>query len=175
MLSDMKIKQLVDAGWLVDNLAKNALQPSSIDCTLGYEFMTVHRENNVIDMNSPIKYQETFASRYVIPPLSFVLATTVETIRLPNNISAYVEGRSSIARMGLTVQTAGFVDPGFIGKITLELFNANNIPMVIHAGRRICQLVFFEINGFVANPYKGKYQNQNKTKGSSIHLDEENQ
>ncbi len=65
----------------------------------------------------------------VIPPHSFLLATTVEFIRLPANVTAFVEGRSSIGRMGLFIQNAGWVDPGFEGTITLELFNANRLPL----------------------------------------------
>ena len=82
----------------------------------------------------------------MIPPHGFVLGTTLEWIKLPNNITAFVEGRSSIGRLGLFIQNAGWVDPGFEGNITLELYNANQVPIELSSGRRICQLVFAELD-----------------------------
>jgi dCTP deaminase len=102
------------------------------------------------------------------------LATTCEYIRLPADVTAFVEGRSSIGRIGLFIQNAGWVDPGFEGNITLELFNANRLPIRLVAGRRICQLVFARMDQAAQNPYSGKYQGQRQTTGSRIALDAEN-
>ena len=102
-----------------------------------------------------------------------MLATTEEVIRLPDYLTAFVEGRSSIGRLGLFIQNAGWGDPGFEGAITLELFNANAAAMRIVAGRRICQLVIARADGPVARPYAGKYQGQRETTGSRAYLDEE--
>lgn len=173
MLSDVQIKRMVEQGWLVDKMAVNALQPASIDCTLGRKFLFVDESVGVVDMNEKIQYRCIEADSVIVPALSFVLATTNETVKLPRDVSAYVEGRSSIARMGLTVQTAGFIDPGFEGKITLELFNANRVPLRLHAGRRICQLVFFNLAIAAESAYTGKYQKQDDVTGSRINLDEE--
>ena len=90
---------------------------------------------------------------------------------LPNNVAAFIEGRSSIGRMGLFIQNAGWVDPGFSGTITLELLNANKHPIVLRAGRRICQAVFAFLDSETKYPYDGKYQGQSDTTGSRIHLD----
>ncbi|WP_338533631.1 dCTP deaminase [Paenibacillus peoriae] len=107
----------------------------------------------------------------MIPPLSFMLATTIETIRLPGYITAFVEGRSSVGRMGSFIQNAGWVDPGFEGKITLKLFNASSRPIRPQSGRHICQLVFAQMNRGAQHTYNGKYQGQNKAVGSRIHQD----
>lgn len=85
-----------------------------------------------------------------------MLATTIETIELPENLTAFVEGRSSIGRLGLFIQNAGWVDPGFKGQITLELFNANRLPIELTIGRRICQIIISKVDQ-EAKPYSGKY------------------
>jgi dCTP deaminase len=95
-------------------------------------------------------------------------------VRLPNNLTAFVEGRSSIGRIGLFIQNAGWVDPGFAGQITLELYNASSLPIELKAGRRICQLVFCQMDRPAEFPYNGKYQNQKNATGSRVFLDHEN-
>jgi dCTP deaminase len=95
----------------------------------------------------------------------------VEFIRLPADVTAFVEGRSSIGRMGLFIQNAGWVDPGFEGNITLELFNANRLPLRLASGRRICQIVFARMDRATLTPYAGKYQGQRGTVGSRIFKD----
>jgi dCTP deaminase len=93
---------------------------------------------------------------------------TREFIRLPANITAFVEGRSSIGRIGLFIQNAGWVDPGFEGTITLELYNANRLPIRLTSGRRICQIVFARMDGPASRPYAGKYQHQMDAVGSRV-------
>ena len=109
----------------------------------------------------------------VLLPGQFVLATTMEYIGLPDNLTAFVEGRSSLGRMGLFIQNAGWVDPGFQGEITLELFNANRCAIELKAGRRVGQLVFAELDQTAQNPYRGKYQGQKGATGSRVFLDAE--
>ena len=108
-----------------------------------------------------------------MPAHSFLLATTNEYLTLPNNITAFVEGRSSIGRMGLFIQNAGWVDAGFEGRITLELYNANSLPIVLTSGRRICQLVFCMMDKSAEQPYRGKYYKQEQSVGSHIRKDYE--
>ena len=93
-------------------------------------------------------------------------------VRLGNTFSV-VEGRSSLGRLGLFIQNAGWVDPGFHGEITLELFNANRCAIKLQAGRRIGQLVFARMDRAARNPYRGKYQGQRGATGSRVFLDEE--
>ena len=124
-------------------------------------------------MSETPDYEEVTADEFIVPAHGFVLATTSEFLRIPDDLTAFVEGRSSVGRLGLFIQNAGWVDPGFEGAITLELFNANHAPMRIEAGRRICQLVLAKADDVVENPYRGKYQGQRETTGSRIHQDSE--
>ena len=124
-------------------------------------------------MEKAVHYQGIKAKEFFIPPRSFILAKTVEYIKIPKNFSVFVEGRSSIGRMGLFIHNAGWVDPGFEGTITLELFNASNVPIKLVAGRRICQFVFARVEGTLKEGYKGKYLRQKAVTGSRIHLDTE--
>ena len=91
----------------------------------------------------------------------------MEYFELPDNLTAFVEGRSSLGRMGLFIQNAGWVDPGFKGEITLELFNANRCAIELKAGRRVGQLVFAEMDYTALNPYNGKYQGQTGATGAT--------
>jgi len=157
---------------VVEPLEENSIQPASIDLRLGSQYLKVD-ENDIdtIRLDRPIRYVEVEREEIVIPPLSFMLATTMEYIKLPNNVTAFVEGRSSIGRVGLFVQNAGWVDPGFEGEITLELFNANRQPIILQSGRRVCQLVFAQMDRAAESPYQGKYQGQRKPVGSRIFQD----
>jgi dCTP deaminase len=175
ILSDKTLQAMIERRELViDPIQPNSVQPASIDCHLGRHFLMVEdRQMHTIDMESKILYREFEGGEIVMPPHSFLLATTEEYIELPNNLTAFVEGRSSIGRIGLFIQNAGWVDPGFKGQITLELYNANSLPIRLNAGRRICQLVFCQMDQAALNPYKGKYQGQRKATGSRVYQDSE--
>lgn len=108
-------------------------------------------------------------------PNLFILATTMEYFELPNNLTAFVEGRSSLGSMGLFIQNAGWVDPGFKGEITLELYNANRCAIELKTGRRVGQLVFAQLDDVALNSYSGKYQYQKGATGSKVFLDNERQ
>ena len=175
ILSDGTLKTLIETKeLLVEPIKPESIQPASVDCHLGRHFLLVEdRQMHTIDMESKILYREIEANEIIIPPQSFLLATTEEYVKLPNNMTAFVEGRSSIGRIGLFIQNAGWVDPGFEGQITLELFNANSLPIRLQAGRRICQLVFCLMDKPAQNPYKGKYQGQRNATGSRVYQDTE--
>ena len=177
ILSDGGLQKLIDAGELViEPITPESIQPASVDCRLGNHFLVVEPlETSVLSMSQEIKYKEVVAEKITIAPHTFLLATTMEYIKLPDNMVSFVEGRSSIGRMGLFIQNAGWVDPGFEGKITLELYNANNFPIELEAGRRICQLVFGTMDATALKPYRGKYQGQTKSVGSRVFKDSENQ
>ena len=163
---------------MVNPMTPESIQPASIDCRLGDHFLVVDpdasNKTSVISMSEEITYKEVIAKKITIAPHSFLLATTMEYIKLPDNMVSFVEGRSSIGRMGLFIQNAGWVDPGFEGKINLELYNANSLPIELEAGRRICQLVFGLMDSPALKPYKGKYQGQDKSVGSQVWKDSEN-
>jgi len=174
ILSDKTIKQLIETGELgVDPYEPRQVEPASIDLRLGDTFLTPKASTGICSMSEQPEYDEVTAGEFIVPTRGFVLATTLEAVRLPDNITAFVEGRSSVGRLGLFIQNAGWVDPGFEGAITLELYNANAAPMRIEAGRRICQLVLAWADQPVERPYSGKYQGQRRTTGSRIHLDDD--
>lgn len=174
ILSDRTINKLLASGELgIDPMDPAQVEPASIDLRLGNTFLVPKPTEGVYSMSEPPEYEEYTADTFIVPTRGFVLATTIEYIRLPDYLTAFVEGRSSVGRLGLFIQNAGWVDPGFEGAITLELYNANGAPMRIEAGRRICQLVIAQADGTVENPYRGKYQGQRQTTGSRLHLDSE--
>ncbi len=181
ILSDGTIKKMLLSGELVCRpITDESIQPASIDCRLGDNFLIVdNRRSKVIDLNNPVKYKKITKTEIIIEPHTFLLGTTMEYIELPDNLIAFVEGRSSIGRMGLFIQNAGWVDPGFKGRITLELYNANSVPIKLEAGRRICQLVFGRMGFPAESPYgaperKSKYQGQMDAVGSKVFKDSEN-
>jgi dCTP deaminase len=160
---------------IIDPLTKEQIQPASVDLRLGNHFLVIDEHANAhLSLETKAKYREVVAEneKIVIPPLSFLLATTKETIELPNDLTAFVEGRSSIGRLGLFIQNAGWVDPGFKGQITLELFNANRLPIELTIGRRICQIVISKVDQ-EAEPYKGKYLFQSGATESRIFQDDD--
>ena len=106
--------------------------------------------------------------------MSYPPYSRLPDFELPDNLTAFVEGRSSLGRMGLFIQNAGWVDPGFKGEITLELYNANRCAIELKAGRRVGQLVFAEMDDVALNPYCGKYQGQTGATGSRVYKDKEN-
>lgn len=175
ILSDGTITSLLEEGILsISPLHKSQIQPASVDIRLGKVFSVIEDSSKgIINLNDKIEYKNIVAEKYLLLPGQFVLATTMEYISLPNNLTAFVEGRSSLGRLGLFIQNAGWVAPGFSGEITLELYNANRCAIELQAGRRIGQLVFARMDQDAMNPYKGKYQGQRGATGSRIYLDEE--
>ena len=141
ILSDQTLNAMIESGELaVEPLDADSIQPASIDCRLGDHYLVVEdREMGILTLDSEIIYREIEGDSITLPPHSFLLATTAEYIRLPNNITAFVEGRSSIGRIGLFIQNAGWVDPGFEGRITLELYNANSLPIRLQALALSCR------------------------------------
>ena len=158
----------------ISPITEQQIQPASVDVRLGDTFSVVEDSSTgIINLDEEIKYKTIQTDTYVLLPGQFVLATTMEYFALPNNLTAFVEGRSSLGRMGLFIQNAGWVDPGFKGEITLELFNANRCAIELKAGRRVGQLVFAEMDQDALNPYNGKYQGQRGATGSRVFKDEE--
>lgn len=173
ILSDGEIKELLEKGELsISPLSENQIQPASVDITLGNTFSVIKdNPEGVLHPNRNNEYIKCVTDKYVLLPGQFVLATTREYISLPNNLTAFVEGRSSWGRLGLFVQNAGWVDPGFEGEITLELFNANRCAIELSEGLRIGQLVFARMEKAAMNPYGGKYQGQKTATGSKVFMD----
>jgi len=145
------------------------LQPASLDMRLGDQFLVPGPSNGAYtEFGDTVPYETVVSDRYILPGNSFVLARTREVVKLPQDLTAFVEGRSSVGRLGLFIQNAGWVDPGFVGSITLELYNGLSHPIELCAGWRVCQLVFVRMEGSAEGGYTGKYQGQINTTGSRL-------
>ncbi len=175
ILSDKTLLRMLEEKTLtVEPLERGQVQPASIDIRLGNTFCVVEDSpTGILELDKEIRYKTITADTYILLPNQFVLATTMEYLRLPDTLTAFVEGRSSLGRLGLFIQNAGWVDPGFEGEITLELYNANRCAIALRAGRRVGQLVFARTDDQVLRPYAGKYQRQTGAIGSKVFLDED--
>lgn len=175
ILSDGTLHTYLHNGTIViEPFDARCIQAASIDFRLGKHFLVVeHNSMDIITLDTEIQYRAIESATFTIPAHSFVLATTLEYIKLPANITSFVEGRSSVGRIGLFIHNAGWIDPGFEGNITLELYNANSLPIKLESGRRICQFIFSELDKPAEHPYQGKYKGQLGTTGSRIYQDPE--
>jgi len=174
ILSDRSIKALIEEGKLkIEPFDGSLIQCSSLDLRLGYQIAR-YKVKDFLDVkrqNWETHIEEITEEGFFIQPKEFVLASTLEYIELPPNLTAFVEGRSSLGRLGLFIENAGWVDAGFKGQLTLELFNANSYPIKLYPKMKICQLVFARLDQKPLNPYNGKYQGQRGVVPSKIYLD----
>lgn len=172
VLGDTEIRRLMRMG-LSDSCDK--VGPASIDIRLGSTFLVPKRKLLGYSLGEVIQYKRYEIRNpekdyFTLRPGQFVLGTTVECVDLPTTVAAFVQGRSSIGRAGLTIQNAGFVDPGFFGHITLELKNETKSPLILRAGYPVGQLVFMQCTD-VEYPYDGKYNGQVEATGSRMQYD----
>lgn len=189
ILSDKTIKEYLEEGKIVIDPLKDEqqIQPSSVDMRLGDEFKVfkVIRKPYIDpkDEEDIAEYMESSTvpegEAFIIHPNEFALATTQEYVKVPDDLVARVEGRSSIGRLGVTMHvTAGYVDPGFEGRITLEISNIGAMPVALYPGQRVCQLVFETMTTPAELPYghpkrNSKYMKQLKPESSRVKLDYE--
>ncbi|HEY6019044.1 MAG TPA: dCTP deaminase [Candidatus Paceibacterota bacterium] len=170
MLADHQIRDKIEntGDVLVYPYDPSLIQPASLDMRLGSDFIKYGVSTEPIDPEAPdeSKLHRFNANRFVIYPGDFVLGTTIERIGVSSGISARVEGKSTLGRLGLIIHsTAGFIDPGFKGNITLEMTNINTRPIVLRAGMKVCQISFYEMDEPSEVPYGHEklgshYQNQ---------------
>jgi dCTP deaminase len=185
VLSDRTIKeQLAEGRIVVEPLDAADIQPSSIDLHLGDDFQVFR--NSRYPYIDPSREQEGLMERvtataeepFVLHPGEFVLGTTIERVALPADIVARLEGKSSLGRLGLLIHsTAGYVDPGWDGQITLELSNVANLPIVLRPGMKIGQISFSMMTSAVDRPYGSeglgsKYQHQVGASPSKMYLNQ---
>jgi dCTP deaminase len=178
ILVDWQILDRITRGSInIDPYDPRLVQPNSLDIRLGNHFVWYTVSSEVIDpynkdsVSSGI--EEVHADSFILNPGQFVLAETLECIGLPDNVVATIEGKSSIARLGITLhQTGGWIDAGFRGTITLEMANVNSRPVKVYAGMPIGQLVFYTTER-AEKPYdkKGdaKYLDQRQATLSRYH------
>jgi dCTP deaminase len=161
VLSDGTIRRLVEEGHLkIEPWDPQMVQPASVDLKLGPSFRVFHNHRiQTIDLADPpqnLTEQVTLENgdTFVIHPNEFVLGRTEEWVELPDDIVARIEGKSSLGRLGLIVHaTAGFVDPGFRGTLTLEITNFNSVPIVLRTGLPIAQLSLMALDAPAERPY----------------------
>jgi dCTP deaminase len=189
ILSDTDILARLHEGELViDPLddVDQQVQPASVDLRLGSEFLEFQRTNisciHPTDEGEVSEYiSETVVAEgdeFILHPGDFVLGTTKERVEMPADLVANVEGRSSLGRLAVVVHaTAGFVDPGYRGQVTLELSNLGTAPVALTPGMRVSQLVFTELTSPAERPYGSergsKYQDQRGPQASRIGDDPE--
>lgn len=173
ILSDRSIREQLDAGRIViEPLDPKGLQPSSVDLRLDRWFRVFRNhmmshidvKANLEELTQLVEVGED--EPFILHPGEFVLGSTLEKVTLPKDLVARIEGKSSLGRLGLLVHaTAGFVDAGFSGWLTLELSNVANLPIAIYPGMKIGQLAFFQLDREAEHAYGdaelgSKYQGQ---------------
>lgn len=183
LLSDGDIRRQIEDGRIgLDPLDLGLLQPSSIDVRLDRFFRLF--DNHKYPYIDPREQQDELTrfvevasdEAFILHPGEFVLGSTYEYVKLPNDIAARLEGKSSLGRLGLlTHSTAGFVDPGFEGHVTLELSNVATLPIKLWPGMKIGQLCFFQLSSESENPYGSdkygsRYQGQRGPTASRSYL-----
>src|SRR3954464_635465 len=184
VLSDRDIRAALQAGRVrIDPYDPACLQPSSIDLHLDSDFR-VFRNNRYpyIDVRAPQPDLTDLVSiegdePFILHPGEFVLGQTLEWVELPDDLVARLEGRSSLGRLGLLIHsTAGYVDPGWKGNLTLELSNVANLPIALYSGMKIGQISFFQMSSAVERPYGSRelgsrYQGQSSPTASQYYKD----
>jgi dCTP deaminase len=166
LLSDRDIRAELDSGRIsLDPYEPGMIQPSSIDVRLdrffrlfdNHKYPVIDPSQDQPDLTRLVETEDD--EPFVLHPGEFVLGSTYESVALPDDVAARLEGKSSLGRLGLlTHSTAGFIDPGFTGHVTLELSNVATLPIQLWPGMKIGQLCFFRLSSPAENPY-----------GSSVH------
>lgn len=184
IFSDRSIREAIAGGRIhIDPYDEAMVQPSSIDlrCDSVFRVFENHKYA-LIDPKAPqedltVTVSATEGQPFILHPGEFVLGSTLEVIGLADDVVARLEGKSSLGRIGLLIHsTAGFIDPGFRGQVTLELSNVANLPIAIYPGMKIGQVSFYELSTPADHPYGSpgagsKYQGQSGPTPSRIHDD----
>jgi len=173
ILSDRTIHEALAEGRIaIDPLDEDSIQPSSVDVRLDHRFLVFRNHTRpLIDVKEDLSdltegVEASDDDPFILHPGEFVLGSTLERIALPDDLVARLEGKSSLGRLGLLIHsTAGFVDAGFDGQITLELSNVASLPITLYPGMKVGQVSFMHMTTPADNPYgsgaiKSKYQGQ---------------
>ena len=169
LFSDQDIRKEIDAGRIaLEPYDPSMIQPASVDVRIDRFFRLF--DNHKYPYIDPSQEQEDLTrlvevapdDPFILHPGEFVLGATYEKVTLPDNIAARLEGKSSLGRLGLlTHSTAGFIDPGFSGHVTLELSNMATLPIMLWPGSKVGQLCFFQLTSATEHPYgSGAYGNR---------------
>jgi len=162
VLSDRDIKAAIKSGWIkIKNLEKKNISVASVDLRLSNEFRVFkHTEVTHVDTKKGLREELTTIIKvpkgkaFTIHPGEFVLANTMESVSLPADLMARLDGRSSLGRLGIVIHsTAGSVDPGFEGTLVLEIANISKMPVMLWPGMKACRLTFEELSSPSEKPY----------------------
>jgi dCTP deaminase len=164
ILSDRTIREEIDAGRIrIEPFEPAAIQPSSVDLHVDSQFRVfansrypyIDVKRQMPDLTELVEVAE--GEPFILHPGEFVLGSTQERVGLPDDMVARLEGKSSLGRLGLLIHsTAGYVDPGWDGYLTLELSNVANLPITIYPGMKIGQISFFRLTTTADRPYGSK-------------------
>jgi dCTP deaminase len=164
ILSDRTIREELEAGRIrIDPFDPTCIQPSSVDLHVDSQFRVfansrypyIDVKSQMPDLTDLVEVAE--GEPFILHPGEFVLGSTRERVRIPEDMVARLEGKSSLGRLGLLIHsTAGYVDPGWDGYLTLELSNVANLPITIYPGMKIGQISFFRLSTPAENPYGSK-------------------
>ena len=183
ILSDRSINEAIASGRLgIEPFNPQLVQPSSIDVRLDNRFLVFRNTKRAyIDVKQPADdlmemIEVGSGEPMFLHPHEFVLGSTIERVRMPEDLVARLEGRSSLGRLGVVIHsTAGFIDPAFEGHVTLEISNLANLPIALYAGMRIGQLSFSLMTTPAERPYGpargSKYSGQDLPTASRLYLD----
>jgi dCTP deaminase len=184
VLSDRTLKELIRAGRIeISPYDERRVQPSSVDLTLGDRIRVFanNHKHALVDLRQPLEDLTELVTLergkpFILHPHEFVLGITHEQVCLPDDLVGRLEGKSSLGRLGLLIHsTAGFVDPGWRGRLTLELANILNLPITLYAGMPVAQISFQQLTTAVERPYgsptlASKYQGDTDPMPSKYHL-----
>lgn len=181
ILADRDIRDKIKKGILsITPYDDASVQPSSVDLHLGDNFLVFdnHNQSLIDTRHKTDKLMRRIIIRgdgpIILHPREFILGTTVEKIKMPTDLVGRLDGKSSLGRIGLIIHsTAGYIDPGFEGQITLEISNLSNLPIALYKDMKICQISFVQMTGPAQYPYghsklKSHYQHQKGTVGSNL-------
>ena len=183
VLSDRTIKMMLSEGKIVvEPLGDGCIQPASVDVHLDKHILVFRNSRRPFidvreDLSDLTEMEEISDQPFMLHPGEFVLGSTLETIEIPDDLVARLEGKSSLGRVGLLIHsTAGYVDPGWKGHLTLELSNVANLPITLYHGMKIGQLSFLQLSTPADNPYGSpelgsKYQGQTVPTASRAYRD----
>lgn len=168
ILSDKEIMAAVHAGSLsISPFSESQVQSAGFDFTIGNTFAQLAaRENEYIQPGTMPKYKMLTQNRYLLDPGEYILVSTAEYFRFPDDLAALITLRNTYIRLGLFSQNAGCVSPGFEGRITIALCNMGKGGIVIESGACLGQLLFMRTAVPAAAPYRGRYQGQDGVSGS---------
>ena len=161
ILSDKDILELLNKKELIiDPFSSESLQPAGYDLRLDNKILIYDSEILDTKNKDSIKYKIVDIdenSGFTLKPFQFVLGSSIEYISLPDNVAAFIQARSSIARLGIIIHfVAGFIDPGFEGKITFEIINLNNVPVKLYPKMRVAQIIFMKLPSKCIRSYRQK-------------------